>query len=722
MPLDFGVPDLFVNEYGRLTDSLTDLKDGGVQRAVGELARRRPGEVIPRAITIPGWDDVLHVVPRPVITPEMRAAYYAAKRLGRPSGLHVDLVDEIERRAARARQIAASPTPRYAQAYGQAMTAIDNVQDLLTTVVVAGRLSLNPLIRIVDQIGVRVAGETPAAARGRLLAEAASRVRTERAIAQYVAEARLVLRAAEAATPLRSFPVSIATLEARRLAQGVPALTLESLLASQARSRALLGSTGVARAAAEAAELALDRAIASGVAPIRIPAAGAQSASLASEATRGFFAGATRATIDAEAAILARQVAGRGTLRTVAGLGLRTVGRLLGPLGWILTVADLLKLITMIGLWAAPFYGVWCTRSLSGAALGIPAMLFGGALCAKLVTYNRSNPFGYKARLKRSVVLRSWRPSIYNLMEVAQTTDALFGVGVSFGAIVGVISDASFSLELAARGEAPRFDAGPAFERMYQTLKPTTEGIPTVAMQVYRAAAAVLGSGVTLHGVQDTFTIEEHVEALAATSIALSVLRPMIEHPAMVEAVNLALDTPLPPPSYGRERVRGELVEAGVDPATQARWPLPGAPLAITGEQLMATATPLINEALKELVAPRRDDPAGVCVGAIVKRIIDRTCLLMTGHPDAMDFEPLPEYQILESLAMEDRLINAASSEDAVVSYFHALAEWKLAHDSRSVPLAVLDEYARRWDVDLLRLLPPETPVPPGLLAPRFNA
>src|SRR5512145_1639081 len=89
---------------------------------------RRACEPETRVIAIPGWEQVVRLKPRPLITATMREAHYAARRFNQPSPLAPELQREIERRAERARQIRQSPTPEYAKAYGQMLTAIDNVQ------------------------------------------------------------------------------------------------------------------------------------------------------------------------------------------------------------------------------------------------------------------------------------------------------------------------------------------------------------------------------------------------------------------------------------------------------------------------------------------------------------------------------------------------------------------------------------------------------------------
>ena len=85
MPLDFGVSELLADEYERFLKGLDTLSDGGQRAARAAAARIRPSDPTVRTISIPAWDDVIHVTPRPIVTDEMRAVHYAAKRRGAPS-------------------------------------------------------------------------------------------------------------------------------------------------------------------------------------------------------------------------------------------------------------------------------------------------------------------------------------------------------------------------------------------------------------------------------------------------------------------------------------------------------------------------------------------------------------------------------------------------------------------------------------------------------------
>jgi hypothetical protein len=156
-------------------------------------ARAKGGQV--NTVSLPGWDSVVHLAPRYQPTAGDRREYWNALRAGRPAQLSGEAIDAIETRRATAQRIASSATPGYAQAWGQMLTALDNVQDFTTTVALLGRMALWPAISALDAALPRFAeagwarsvfGATPAAAEQ--LAATAAR--------QAAADAYLAARAA----------------------------------------------------------------------------------------------------------------------------------------------------------------------------------------------------------------------------------------------------------------------------------------------------------------------------------------------------------------------------------------------------------------------------------------------------------------------------------------------------------------------------------------------
>jgi hypothetical protein len=71
----------------------------------------------------------------------------------------------------------------------------------------------------------------------------------------------------------------------------------------------------------------------------------------------------------------------------------------------------------------------------------------------KLSALASNNPYSQEARAARRFKLGRGSPSLGALLETFQTTDQLYGVGLSFGGIVGAISEGAYAAELNSRGQ-----------------------------------------------------------------------------------------------------------------------------------------------------------------------------------------------------------------------------------------------------------------------------
>jgi len=142
MPLDIPLAGFFGDEWQRFLDGIKGLDPRYADRLAGVTGRpgRQPGEA--GTITIPGWDSVIRVGPRPQASPQEWAEYYRALREGRPANLPQNIKDEITRLRLMREAMRTSNQPGWANAVGNIMTAIDNVQDLASTIATLGRLFL----------------------------------------------------------------------------------------------------------------------------------------------------------------------------------------------------------------------------------------------------------------------------------------------------------------------------------------------------------------------------------------------------------------------------------------------------------------------------------------------------------------------------------------------------------------------------------------------------
>lgn len=593
---DFGIDDLLQKEWERFTQALEDLADGGHRRARQLAARTDPASPQTRVISMPGLESVFTLYPRPQVTTEQYRIHFRAVASGQPSPLHPALVAEINRRIAVADRIAASPSPQWAQAYGSALTAIDNVQDLLTTVSVLGRLALGPIARAFER-------GLPDVTRAEALLRA-----QERAAAQLAARKA----AGEAFTELGE----------RRLREAVRRKVL------QEASQQLLNP---------------------------------------------------------------RRLASRFALPL---------------LGVVMTAADLLNLMTMLGMIAFPGYAAFCAGAGAAMAAGVPATIFGTGLKGIASKSGSLNPFSRKARLARSATLRTIRPSFFNLLEVAQTTKELFGVGLTFGGIVGFIQDAAFGVEQARRGREVTVRSPHYAHTYHRLMARKLAAVPLAQLDDLRAASIVLAWGPLWFDPAAPLTIEERIEAAAAMHTAWSLLRPWLEAPEMDEALELAERDGPTPPQWALFDTHGLLEAAGRPAAGRSLWPLTGSPerllwYAVASEQATAAA-----QGLETLVFPIRGQIEGQLLAALAARITERSMIVLTGSTQAFRYELTTGYQTVESLALRNRLLHAGDPRERRLRFF-ALADSRLeTKRGRSLDLPELEQLAREAGIRLIPLRP----------------
>lgn len=104
---------------------------------------------------------------------------------------------------------------------------------------------------------------------------------------------------------------------------------------------------------------------------------------------------------------------------------------LIGPVGWIMTASDILNL---------------CTFVMTPERAAIRTKRIKDAITDK-------NPFSKKARLKRSMKLFRQKISTGTVIEALQTTDQVFGYGISLGAIMNLPFDLFFGNVRTLSGE-----------------------------------------------------------------------------------------------------------------------------------------------------------------------------------------------------------------------------------------------------------------------------
>lgn len=537
MPLDGGVSAMFTNEYYRFWQGVRDLDPD--TRAAWAVAQGRkglkPGET--PTITLPGWDDVIQLGPRYQITRAETAEFYAALRAGRAPNISKDAERAILSRAAYFESVRTSAAPDWLRGWGQILTALDNVQDFVSTAATLGRFAVWLL-----------------------------------------------------------------------------------------------------------------------------PRAGA---------------------------------------RFVPGLG------------WIVLASDLLNLLSFLGILAVPAYALLCHGPRGALAAGVPGFLFKRALKGEVWKLAAANPFGRAARLSALTRAAGRLPGFSNLIEVAQTTQSLWGYGLSLGGLVGASFEASFAIERASRGEATRINAQPltdSFSQLYgDALKRLTPG----ELHTLQQAAGVLAGAPMLQRVQDFLSDSDHLLTLLALQSAI----PLLARFANGQDWQSVFAEAAPgdwSPVLGFGPVSSViLAEQGQLDLAPTRWALPGNPATLAGDDYLQLVAPAVIGATTDYLHARRNTPGGVLAGTLISMTCEHVWKFLTGDDHAIRWELSTDARLLASLSEEGYLVNVADPE-AQIWRFWLDARRALELDGGTrLAGAVWCQLAARHGLTLIRLLPPEAPWPP---------
>ena len=631
----------FTEEWARFNSGLSQLNPEQQRLAMQQRKQSNRLQGDPYTVNIPGWDDVIKLGPRYQATDAERAAYYGARRTGAKPNISGEAFAALEAGRAQRDRIRTSAQPGYAQAFGEILTAVDNVQDFMSTVATFGSLAIWGASRAFNAIAPGASAAVAAEA-GALAA------RTAQAAALAVFDAEL--------------------LAAARLGEPV--------------ARQLLGD--------EARRIAAQRAA--------VELAGRE----------------------------AYQLAFR---RTLLGLGARLALRALPIVGFVLLASDLLNLLSLVGMVALPGYALLCHGPDEALAAGVPAAVFKKALKQETWKAASLNPFSRQAQARRLSKAARGLPGFSQLIEVAQTTEQLFGYGVSLGGLTGALMETAFgairfgqgqsvgvntpgwgaTYRPGPSGEAGGFSGavGAASSQLQSLMAPRLNALSAAQLATAQQAATVLTVAPAILGVQEEFTDAQHLEAMVTYAAALSHLAPLLRGlPWQELAAEMASASIRPPGNPGPETLAWAEA-AGVDLDAARGWWLPGRPATITGREYAEYFTPRVIQATRDFFIPRRNSQEGAFYGALVNSITEALWLMLEDDPEYFRWSLTSDTRLLASLTESGRLVPHTADEAKVWKMWQAARRSLEAQGATSLTTAEWDGHARDAGVTLIRLLPP---------------
>lgn len=629
MALTTPVVDLFSDEWARFVNSLEELdpSSAAAYEKAYKRAKRNPEGTV--AINIPGWSQIWHgAAPVPPL-PENVTEYYAAKREKRAPNINAADLAEIQRRETIKDRIAQSAQPDYLQSSGSVLTAIDNIQDFMTTVATTAKVSLWGLGKAVQAI-------FPGASTG-----------TATALAEVAARRAAAATAAE--------------------------------FAGQVATRAAAGEL--------VAKLALNNP-------------------------------AIMAAARAEAIRVAERTAFELAFsRAALGISARLIGRFIPVVGWVLLASDILNLLSLFGMVATPAYALACQGGQQAMLAGVPAALFKRALKNETWAAHNLNPFSRKAVATRAFRAGRLIPSVSNLVEVAQTTDSLFGIGVSFGGLMGLLQESLMGLDAFTNGKSVAInypgEAQPVSQearKKFAGYKPRDQRIILQAGQISYQAGAVWR-------VQEVFTEEEHVWTALAYMEAVAVLWDFWHDLDWQEAAAQLADKPITAPLNVDYDTRLWAEYHGIDLEQRRRWWFDGAPAVTTGRRYVESHAAAIPGALADFLRPRRNTITGALYGALVNQTNDYVWMLLENDPRYFRWSLTTDARLVSSFVESGWLMPSTADEAAVWRLWTAARAQLDASGDTSLTTEQWARLAQDAGVGLMRQLPPDTAVPAAFAA-----
>jgi hypothetical protein len=510
-------------------------------------------------ITVPGWDDVIRLGPRTRPTTPELDEYYAAKRAGRQPNISPEARQGIEEYRAYKENARNSAQPEWSKGWGSILTAIDNVQDFVSTMATLGRLAL-------------WAG--PRAAVG---------------------------------------------LEA------------------------LLGLEGA----------------------------------------------------------------------LTAGAAARLGGRFVPILGGVILAGDILNLAALLGLLGMAGFGVVCAGPSAALAAGAPMLLLKRGLKQEVWNAARRNPFGRLARLDARGRAVGKLPGIGNLIEVAQTTEQLFGYGLSFGAVMAFMGEGAFAVERAARGQWPTINLEGARKSWERLGGKISRVMQPQELKVYHDAVRVVETAPVIMSGQDPFDEETHLIATAAYLLALPLVMEFFDRMPWEDLLEEMLATPMYPrlelgPVFGRI-----VAEEGPPLWTGDRFVLPGSPGWLYPADYIEQMSPRIAAAVRRFIERRRDGVPALIMGTMIGQATETVWRHFTRSDTGLRFQLAPDFKVLADLVEDGYLIAPTIDEATFAPWWRAMLLEHARLAGRRIPPSWYLPAAARAGVPIIKQLPPEAPYPP---------
>lgn len=269
---------------------------------------------------------------------------------------------------------------------------------------------------------------------------------------------------------------------------------------------------------------------------------------------------------------------GKGALWLATKIGIKVASRAVPYLGWILLakdIADTVNLFRMLKILGRS------AKRMKWQSDGV-------------------NPFGKKAFASRLTKLAKKLPGVPDWIEIAQTTDQLFGVGISFGPIVGLATDALFGVIKGSEWRPKR----------------------TVQRSIDEIQAHGISAGSWIGTFGQEFNAAEHMEANAAVAAGFDLWGFRAARRLEYAMENKLFELEISPAPVTDPSTRVALEEEGIDPDRVEPWPVPGSPAKLTPIEMMQHIQKSAPDGLKHWLKPLSRDFRSLPAGEVIESIV----------------------------------------------------------------------------------------------------
>jgi len=337
-----------------------------------------------------------------------------------------------------------------------------------------------------------------------------------------------------------------------------------------------------------------------------------------------------------------------GTLSVIARIGAhllpKAVGKvLLGPAGWFLLAADIAQIAMTV--MRSPLSRVMKKSSLAKASA--------------------TNPFCKEARVSRAKRLKRIKPNKGEIIEALQTTNNVFGVGLSLGPIVGAVIESV---------------TGPL--KVLQGKKVSVKWpLPTFSGYEMIASTALQASQILNTGGQE-LADEDHIKSYIVANMASQVLYPIFQeyHPLdNIEGIENVILTPRPVRDPSTKLV---LEEAGIDWHTRDGFLHAEGGQSSVGE-IMDIGFDRNTKSFLEVAENTKHTYAGLVGGQSVNDFAQNSLALIEGE-DAVELDYHPVEKAMFTIMDNYKKIWGGTSDEQIKCFSDKVMEL----DGRGISLA----------------------------------